>query len=233
MNQSYTGAFLSGDDLRNLIEKDKAVYCVKEDSHGNTEKEPFVLDSNGKWSDWSLDLSLGKEVYLSSEEAVQILNKRESVTIKPGEFALLMTEERVNIPDDNVAFISMKFGQKLKGLINISGFHVDPNFHGHIIFSVYNAGPSPAILRRGDPVFMIVFSTLTQSLPKDSRKGSDFPEILGLKTKWLSGIQGRTTSLETVGSELRNVQNRVELHDAILVAVIATLLGLILAQAIS
>ena len=42
-------------------------------------------------------------------------------------------------------------------LINVSGFHVDPNYKGKLIFSAFNAGPRDIILRKLDPVFMIFF----------------------------------------------------------------------------
>ena len=47
--------------------------------------------------------------------------------------ALLITEEQVNVSLYAMAFISMKAGKKLGGLINISGFHVDP---GCVLFLV-------------------------------------------------------------------------------------------------
>src|SRR5439155_10476374 len=110
---------------------------------------------------WSYDLRLGKEAYLSSQKYLQHLDSdRDSIVIEPGEFALLMTYESVNIPRDCVAFISLRFSYALKGLINISGFHVDPGYEGKLVFSVYNAGPNPVVMRYLDPVFMIVFASL-------------------------------------------------------------------------
>ncbi|MHA4810210.1 dCTP deaminase domain-containing protein [Flavitalea flava] len=111
-------------------------------------------------------LSLGAEVYLtdSSTGKKEILDDGNSqVVIKPGQFALLLTGETVTIPNDILAFISIKFSQKIKGLVNVSGFHVDPGFVGKIIFSVYNAGPATIVLDKGEPYFMIWFSKLTSS----------------------------------------------------------------------
>lgn len=110
------------------------------------------------------ELSLGSEAYLtdSKDGKREVLDEKNSqVVIKPGQFALLLTEEEVTIPDNILAFISIKFSQKIKGLINVSGFHVDPGFKGKIIFSVYNAGPATIVLDKGKPYFMIWFSELT------------------------------------------------------------------------
>lgn len=77
--------------------------------------------------------------------------------IQPGQFALLYTEEALKIPKDALAFISIKASLKLNGLINISGFHVDPGFCGKLKFSVYNAGSEPIELEYGKPTFPIWF----------------------------------------------------------------------------
>lgn len=112
------------------------------------------------------ELNLGDEVYLTDSKdgkREKLDDKNSQVVIKPGQFALLLTEEVVSIPNDILAFISIKFSQKIKGLINVSGFHVDPGFKGKIIFSVYNAGPATIVLDKGKPYFMIWFSQLTSS----------------------------------------------------------------------
>ncbi|MGE5604695.1 MAG: dCTP deaminase domain-containing protein [Bacteroidota bacterium] len=114
-----------------------------------------------RYNNWSYDLCLGDEVYITSEKEPKILTPLEPyVNIRPGDFALLITQECIAVPPDCMAFISVKFTYKQKGLINISGFHVDPNYQGKIIFSVYNAGPNDILLKLGEPVFMIFFEEL-------------------------------------------------------------------------
>jgi dCTP deaminase len=83
--------------------------------------------------------------------------------IEPGEFGLLYTAEKVHVPDRVIAFISIKASIKLKGLVNISGFHVDPGYHGRLKFSVYNAGTEVVPLEIGKPAFLIWFADLDQS----------------------------------------------------------------------
>ena len=110
------------------------------------------------------ELSLGGQVFLtdSSPRSVKNLVADEKIEIKPGQFALLLTKEYVKIPKDRIAFISIKAGVKFKGLVNVSGFHVDPGFEGNLLFSVYNAGPSNIILSNGSPYFPIWFAELDQ-----------------------------------------------------------------------
>lgn len=107
------------------------------------------------------ELSLGDEVFQTNgPSGVKNLNDNEHIEIKPGQFALLLTKELVKIPQDRIAFISIKAGIKFKGLVNVSGFHVDPGFEGKLLFSVYNAGPANILLTKGKPYFPIWFAEL-------------------------------------------------------------------------
>lgn len=108
-------------------------------------------------------LSLGNEAYRTDnkDRKIEILDdKNKNIEINPGQFTLLMTDEIINIPKDKLAFISIKAKQKLKGLVNVSGFHVDPGFKGKLLFSVYNAGPSTITLETKKPYFLIWFANL-------------------------------------------------------------------------
>jgi dCTP deaminase len=48
------------------------------------------------------------------------------------------------------------------GLVNVSGFHVDPGFRGRLKFSVYNAGSESIILGVGERLFPIWFYELPE-----------------------------------------------------------------------
>jgi len=96
------------------------------------------------------------------------------VVIPPGQFCFLLTEEIINIPKNTMGFLSLKSKFKWRGLINVSGFHVDPGFKGRLVYSVYNAGPSKIHLSRGEEIFLLWISDLEnysrsdrEKLPKD------------------------------------------------------------------
>jgi dCTP deaminase len=155
------------------------------------------------------ELSLGDEVYLTdsiSGKKEFLDAKNPQVIIKPGQFALLLTMETVNIPSDILAFISIKFSQKIKGLVNISGFHVDPGFKGKIIFSVYNAGPATIVLDRGKAYFMIWFSELTSvSQPYDG-KHKDQKEITA---DHISALKGELASPNTLLQKITDLDTKL------------------------
>lgn len=153
-------AFLGGKDLARKLTRNSII--IDDDGLNN------YLPSRIKQC--SYELNLGNRVYLTDNESkisTILDDTNDSININPGQFALLMTEETIHIPNDLLGFISIKATEKLKGLINVSGFHVDPGFKGKLLFSVYNASPSTIQLRKGDQYFLIWFSELKTPLEKE------------------------------------------------------------------
>ncbi|RCR67520.1 dCTP deaminase domain-containing protein [Larkinella punicea] len=123
----------------------------------------FPFDENNI-KNGAYELSLGGQVFQTDTKprSIKSLSIGQEIYIAPGQFALLLTEEKVKIPETKIAFISIKAGIKFKGLVNVSGFHVDPGFEGNLLFSVYNAGPSTIVLKRGQKCFPIWFAELNE-----------------------------------------------------------------------
>ena len=121
-------------------------------------------------------LTMGPQALITGADDIRKdIDYGESIRIPPGHFAQLLTEEAIRIPPDALGLISMKSKVKSLGLVNVSGFHVDPGFEGRLRFSVYNAGPSPVVISRGTPTFLIWFAALdvpTQNL-YDGQGGRD------------------------------------------------------------
>lgn len=111
----------------------------------------------------AIELSVGSQVCMTSThkdpETTQISNGG-FFAILPGQFALILTEEVINVPSNAIGFISIRASTKFKGLINVSGFHVDPGYEGRLKFSVYNAGSQPISFKRGDIIFMLWLADL-------------------------------------------------------------------------
>lgn len=121
--------------------------------------EPPAVDRvvNGQ-----VELSVGPEIFLTSSNprTVRQLLSGEQIAVPAGHFAILITEEVVKVPPSAIALISIKSSVKLRGLVNVSGFHVDPGFIGRLVFSVHNAGPNEIVLTRGEPLFLVWFADL-------------------------------------------------------------------------
>ncbi|MFA7585394.1 MAG: deoxycytidine triphosphate deaminase [Novosphingobium sp.] len=124
-------------------------------------------------------LSVGEEVYVSpTGQPDDPRNKPKTqlapgvgCTVPPGQFGFILTEEEVEVPSHALALISIRATYKFAGLVNVSGFHVDPGFKGKLLFSVFNAGPNPVHLSRNDQCFLIWYADLVEAGPAATKPG--------------------------------------------------------------
>lgn len=113
------------------------------------------------------ELGVGPQAFITSTSGdTTVIGQNKKVLIPPGQFGLLITNEIVTIPNNAIGFISIRAGVKFQGLINVSGFHVDPGFRGRLKFAVYNAGSKNIVLDQEQRVFMIWFSDLDRETAK-------------------------------------------------------------------
>jgi dCTP deaminase len=153
--------------------------------------------------------------------------------IAPGQFAFILTEESVEVPDNAIALISMRAKYKFKGLINVSGFHVDPGWRGNLLFSIYNAGPQAVIIKKGDPLFLIVYADLDRGSTKVY--SGDAKGQASIKSGLLSDLTGQVfspkvlqTKLDETNAYIQDLKNK-----AFIFAGIASGLAVVVAIAIS
>lgn len=154
-------------------------------------------------------LSVGPEVYVSPNDqtadpttvTVRKLAQGDAFTIPPGQFAFLLTEEIVAVPADALAFISIRAKIKFRGLVNVSGFHVDPGYRGQLTFAVFNAGPAPIHLKRGQPIFLIWYA----SLDREFAFKKNGPVHMGIDTGLITGIAGELQSFAGLSKKMKDV----------------------------
>ena len=180
-------------------------------------------------------LRIGREVYISPSDTKEaatrtktILKDGEGFVIPPGQFAFLLTEERVKVPESAIAFISMKARIKFKGLVNVSGFHVDPGYHGRLIFAAYNAGPAHVNLAQGDDCFLIWYASLEGESGKYVRTGPPFDQI---PSDLISPIAGQFHSLAGLADRIQNMEARQQVLDTrrtIALTLLGTLIVLVI-----
>jgi dCTP deaminase len=161
----------------------------------------------------------------SLEQPFQAIRGRgETFVIPSGQFAFLLTEEKVRIPAFAMGFISLKSGIKFKGLINVSGFHVDPGFEGNLIYSVFNAGPSPIHIARGDPLFLLWIADIDGNSDPKYFKTDKFPQS-EISTKLVSEVAREVQSVQRISERLEKTEHRINViwYSAIILATIAAL----------
>lgn len=185
------------------------------------------------------ELSLGPEAFLTSEPAgtKRRLERGDQLIIPPGQFGLLLTEETVSIPSDAIAFISIRFTIKCQGLINVSGFHVDPGFTGQLKFAVFNAGSQNIPLARGDRIFIIWFSDLS-SPTRDVYDGQHASQV-GITSEDVRLLQGEVASPGALKKEidelrstneqnLKSIEKEISIWRGITIGIIGLLFTLII-----
>lgn len=183
-------------------------------------KSLFMPNDPGKIDCSAYRLSLGREVFVTTDQRFDdspekglklYLDPGEQCRIPPGQFAFLLTEEVVTVPDNAMAFISIRAQYKFKGLVNVSGFHVDPGWKGCLIFAVYNAGPSPVVLSRGAEMFLIWYADLDRT--STSIKRIKNPQ-LSIPDELTEGMSGQVFSPIALSKDVIELKEKaVELRD--------------------
>lgn len=182
--------------------------------------EPIELDKElrpKQLQPSSYELRLGDEVFLSSDKKLVKLGQDQfEISIRPGDFAILLTYEGVKIPKGFMALISIKTTFKNMGLVNISGFHVDPGFQGKLTFSVYNAGPGEIILRYKEPTFIIFFAELVDQAErpfKGEHQGQN-----QITSRDMNKLTGKPVSPSELDTRLHSLEYTVRIQWGLLVA---------------
>jgi dCTP deaminase len=190
-------AYLGSDKLKEFLKQPL--------EGGEKPIEPF---ESKRIIDAHYEMALGEEVYVTNSKTgkTEILSKtNKTIDIKPGQFALLLTQETVIVPKDKLAFISINATQKFKGLINVSGFHVDPGWSGKLLFSVYNAGASTITLETGKPYFPIWFSNMIgEGNYNGKHKGQD-----SIPSKHIEALKGNLASPNVLLDRIKSNENKL------------------------
>lgn len=162
----------------------------------------------------SYTLTVGEEAYITPDHKVPNpsthtaikLDEGDHIAIPAGQFGFLLTKESVSMPNNAMALISMKSKLKFRGLINVSGFHVDPGYKGKLIFSFFNAGPKPLHIKRGDDLFLIWFVNLDNEHTKKIK--NNIP-LTSISTDLINGISGEIQSAHSLSEKMNEVDRKL------------------------
>jgi len=174
------------------------------------------------------ELLLGNEVFATSDVANQsktTVPDGNQVSIEPGQIALLVSKETISMPLDAIGLISIKAGKKLRGLLNISGFHVDPGFKGILKFSVYNAGPKPIILDVNKPLFLLWLVDLDRTT--ESLYTGEHINQSNITSKDVERLQGVIHSPMALDERVSKLETLMKVLIALAIAVLAGLILMI------
>lgn len=158
---------LSDEEIRDAMKKERIVI------------EPFHKPS---LQPASYDIRIGKRVLVSGMENEIDLEKKRSVTLKAGDFALMTTLERIMLSKDVVGHIGMKSYYVRKGLILLAGLQIDPGWDGYLVLGMYNASPRNLTLDYQSPIATVDFYGLAVPvsepfLTSDEQKTGLIPQV--------------------------------------------------------
>jgi dCTP deaminase len=170
------------------------------------------------------NLRLGDEVYVTTERLPKKLTSfNDTVVIKPGEFGILLTHEYIYVPQDLMGFISLRFRYKQLGLVNVSGFHVDPGFRGKLIFSVYNNGPNNIVLRYKEPIFMIMFEKLKKTVEVPYR--GKFASLEHIPVEVVTSLSGPAVSVLHLNKKIQSLEVQVRIIEGLMIGIIGLMIA--------
>ncbi len=177
----------------------------------------------GRTQQSSYDLRLGSEAYLVGSDAPTFLNDEDQqyLTVPPGQFAILTCYEKVNLPRNVMGFISLRNKLKMQGLVNISGFHVDPTFRGNLIFAVNNAGPSDIRLRFKESTFTIFFSEVSGDI--GTPRGEQNKPLNGIPLEYVQYLGGSSVTLTKLQKEIDDLRNKMLIYAPLAIAALLAL----------
>ena len=155
------------------------------------------------------ELSVGEEAFVTGESAEKIILKEgDAVGIPPGQVVLILTRETIKLPLDAIGLLSIKFGWKARGLINISGFHVDPGFEGKLVFSMYNAGVQTIHFSYGSRVFLLWLASLDQ--PTSDKYHGEHNKQEHLPDDAITNLAARMPSPFTLEKDVESLRNELQ-----------------------
>ena len=154
------GVILTDTQIRELVE---GVHLI----------EPGTFDERGLDA-CSYDVRIGNKGVVGGKGREIDLTKG-YLEINPGEYAAVLSLEKVKIPNNIVVRINAKRSVAYLGLALLTGSQIDPGYEGHLLFGFYNASPKKVVLRAGRSICGLVFEAL--SGPVSRPKPSD-PDLL-------------------------------------------------------
>lgn len=181
-------------------------------------------------------LSIGDEIYVNGEsgKSVRKLSHQEGFVIQPGQFAFILTKEKVYIPNAAIGFISIRASIKFLGLVNVSGFQVNPGFGGNLVFAVFNAGPKFVNLRQSDEIFSLWISDIDSETKEDFEANGKVPNNLDkITSDMINGIAGNALTayqlsekIDDLKKELAGIKTTATNIATILAVIITAILAL-------
>ena len=147
--------FLGVDKLRKLVREKKLVDGLGDRELKNPEGCGFDLRLGKVWK-------IKGEGFLGIEDRKTCetkLVKKKTLLLKPGDFYLVTTIEKVNVPKNLVGLLKPRSTLQRMGLI-LRTTQIAPGYSGELTFALHNAGPCKVKIEIGARIVHVMFAQI-------------------------------------------------------------------------
>lgn len=158
----------------------------------------------------SYDARVGDRALLGGTDTEINVQERGALTIRPGEFVLIVTHEKFKLKPNITGHLGIRSYYSRKGLVVLAGLQIDPGFEGHLVVGGYNAAPRRLVLDYDAPFLTVEFHRLAGrpvSKPFVSGEEQKRGQIPRVDKDYLRTLE--TQSLSDVAGELSNLAKNV------------------------
>jgi len=146
-----------------------------------------------------------KALTVDARGPINIDPSKENVVIKPGEFAFVMTEEELSLPNNMYCQLSTKRKLSLEGIVTLGGLIIDPNYTGKLIFCLYNLSSHNYLLQPGKKLVAGVFYRTDKESDKRPETINDFPyELIRIV------VDSKPNSISTINNVLEELKTEIQ-----------------------
>jgi len=188
----------------------------------------------------SYDARVGDRAIVGGRDKEINLADEQSLTIRPGEFLLVVTREKFKVTRIIAGHLGMKTYYTRKGFVVLAGLQIDPGFEGHLVIGGYNASPRSLILDYEAPFLTVEFHRLSRPVERlfvsgDEQRAGQIPRVdkdylRTLEMLSLHEVTGKLSSLAESAGELaksvREMQNQLKYFYApLMMGTLLTVIG--------
>ena len=157
----------------------------------------------------SYDARIGNRALLGGTDNEINIVDRGSITIRPGEFILIVTREKFKISPTIAGHLGIRSYYSRKGLVVLAGLQIDPGFEGYLVIGGYNASPRRLTLDYESRFLTVELHRLAHPVDKVFVSGEEQREgrIPAIDKDYLRTLE--TQSLSDVSGELSNLAKNV------------------------
>jgi dCTP deaminase len=164
----------------------------------------------------SYDAHFGRRAFSSSGKTKIKVDDKGSFILEPGDFGVVTTLEKFELPLDIAAQIGIRSHYARKGIIHLSGPQIDPGFRGVLVVGLFNASSRSIIFPYKEPFVTLEFVKLLEPA-KEGYKGpyQDQEDIPTADMEWLAETTGMSfaqviTTLGTLNSSVTILNGTVQ-----------------------